>query len=331
MTTRATRNERGVILIALLWILVAISVLALSFSRESFVEVAAARNTRDLAQAYYVARAGIMTAVYQLWQKRITPAVRGVELSAEPNPIDLGKVTGQVGGGAYEVEIRDEWGKININFAPEEQIRALLEVVGIEKQEADIIADSILDWRDVDNLHRINGAEDDYYQLLDPPYRAKNNRLDTVEELLMVRGVTPEYFYGRRDIGPDGTPRDLYGLSRYFTAYSTSNRVNVNHAPLPVLLSIPGLPPDVAQLIYERRLAKPFQDINEITRELPVTLGPTTLPYLVTGDSGVYTFTAYGQQQNSRARRVIRAVISLDMREAGRYKVLYWNENVPDL
>lgn len=61
--TRATPGEQGVVLIALLWILTALAVIALSFSRESYVEVAAARNSRDLADAYYVARAGFTMTV----------------------------------------------------------------------------------------------------------------------------------------------------------------------------------------------------------------------------------------------------------------------------
>ena len=61
---RRTRGDSGVILIALLWILMALSVIALSFSREGFVEVAAARNTRDLTDGYYVARGGIAKTVY---------------------------------------------------------------------------------------------------------------------------------------------------------------------------------------------------------------------------------------------------------------------------
>jgi len=68
-------NERGVILIALLWILMALTVIALSFSRESFVEVAVARNSRDLADAYYVARAGMSAVIYQLIEKRRKPRV----------------------------------------------------------------------------------------------------------------------------------------------------------------------------------------------------------------------------------------------------------------
>jgi hypothetical protein len=69
-------SESGVILIALLWILTALSVIALSFSRESRVEVAAARNAQSLEESYFVARAGIATSIYQLVQRRYVPALR---------------------------------------------------------------------------------------------------------------------------------------------------------------------------------------------------------------------------------------------------------------
>ena len=53
-----------------------------------------------------------------------------------------------------------------------------------------------MDWRDKDNLHRLNGAEDDYYLSLPQPYKCKNGDFTSIEELLLVRGVTPEIFYG---------------------------------------------------------------------------------------------------------------------------------------
>lgn len=324
------RDDKGVILIALLWILTALSVIALSFSREGFVEVSAARNARDLSDAYYIARAGINAAVFQLLEKRFTPRVQQLELDQPPDPLDLGRVTGTFGDGSYEVEIQDESGKINLNFVSEEQLRALMQVVGIQQPDSDIIVDSIMDWRDVDTAHRPSGAEDDYYQNLPVPYKAKNNRMETVEELLLVRGVTPEYYYGHPERSPDGSVIYRYGLSRCFTVYSTSNRISVNYAPLYVLMSVPGMPPEAARMIYERRQVKPFSNIDQINREIGVSLGPTTLPYLMVEDTGVYTLTAAGRRGDSRVRRVIRAVVSLDSREAKRYKVFYWNENVPN-
>ena len=322
-------TEEGVILIALLWILTALSVIALSFSRESFVEVAAARNAQSLEYSYFAARAGIASTIYQLAQKRFFPPVQGLEFEDTTDPLDLGIVTGQIGSGVYRVDIEDESGKVNVNMASEEQIRALVEAAGIEKNEADIITDSILDWRDSDREHRLNGAEDDYYQTLNPPYKAKNRRLETVEELLLVRGIRTEYFYGYPQRDPNGSVIYKYGLSRYFTVYSSRNQINVNFAPLPVLRSVPGMPAEAAELIYKRRLTKPFKSVEDITREVPVNIGTTAKPLLTTDQTGIYTLTAWAHSERSKARRVIRAVINLDRGEKLLYRTLYWNENVP--
>ena len=329
--TRVSSGERGVILIALLWILVALSAIALSFSHETFVEVVAARNARDLANAYYVARAGIVTTIYQLMQKRLVPYVQRMELQESPDPLDLGKVTGKLGDAIYDVEIQDESGKINVNLVSEEELRALVAVIGIDKRDGDVIVDSILDWRDPDNAHHLNGAEDDYYQTLDPPYRAKNGRLDTVEELLLVRGVARDYYYGHAEKLSDGSTMFRYGLSRYFTVYSNSNRVNVNYAPIEVLMALPGMTPDIARKIHERRLVKPFATVEEITRSASVTLGARTLPFLSTDETSIYTLTASGRRENSKVRRVVRAVVNFDVQEPTRHRIIYWNENVPSL
>jgi general secretion pathway protein K len=328
---RASTDEQGVVLIALLWILTALTVMALSFSRESYVEVAAARNSQDLADGYYIARAGFSSTVYQLIQRRFTPRVRQLELNAPPDPIDMGHVTGSFGDGVYDVDIQDESGRINLNFATEEQLRALMDACGIDKRDAATIVDSVLDWRDAANLHRLNGAEDDYYQSLNPPYKAKNGRFDTVEELLLVRGVTKQYFYGFAEKTPEGEVVQRYGLSRYLTVYSTGNRVNVNYAPLQVLLSIPGMPPALAMSIIEKRKTKPLVSLEEISRDLPATVGASALPYLSTDQTGVYTLTVRGRREVARVTRLIRAVVSLDPRELTKYKILYWNENVPTL
>lgn len=327
---REYHDEQGVILIALLWVLVALSIIGLSFSRESYVEVAAARNTRDLADAYYVARAGIHTTIYRLLEKRYIPKVQGIDLG-ETDPLDLGEVQGEFGGGSYKVEIQDESGKINVNIVNEDQLRSLLEVLEIKRPDLDIIADSIMDWRDVDTAHRINGAEDDYYQSLARPYKAKNGRIDVVEELLMVRGVTRGYFYGHREKSPSGAPVYRYGLSRYFTVFSNNSAVNINYAEPAVLMSAPGMTPHMAQLIYERRKQKPFRNLGEVSQDLAITLSAATIPFLGTEPSNIYTLTASAHMENSKVQRVIRAAVSLDPRSKTWSKIIYWNENVPNL
>jgi len=332
---RALPTESGVVLIIILWILTALSVIALSFSRESRVEVSAARNAQALERSYFIARAGIDTTIYQILQKRMNSSVTQTAVQTEPDPIDLGNVTENFAGGAYQVAIQDESGKININLVSEPQLAALVRASGIQDPDASIITDSILDWRDASPLHRLNGAKDDYYQTLNPPYKAKNGRFDTVEELLLVRGVTRDYFYGKPERAEDGTMTYQYGLSRLLTVYSSTMnaariQINVNYAPLPVLLSVPGMPAQAAQLIYERRRVKPFKDIAEISREIPIPLGAGTLPFLTTAQTGILSLTSAAHVENSKARRIIRTVINISPNPRTLYQTLYWNENVSD-
>lgn len=320
--------ESGVVLVALLWVFIALTAIVLSFARESRVEVTATRNAQSLEKAYYIARAGISDTIYRLVHQRLAPRVQTPVLQQEPTPLDLGRNEGEFGGGRFMVEFQDESGKVDLNRVTDEQLRALVLAAGIPPDDADIITDSIMDWKDQDNAPRINGAEDEYYLTLDPPYAPKNGTIDTTEEILLVRGVTPEYFYGRPEITEEGSLIYKYGLSRYLTVYSNRSSINVNFAPLPVLLSIPGMPPEAAERILERRLTNPFQNQREISDAFPGALGTRTLQLLTIQATGIYSMHATAYERNSNVRRAIRAVVVLDGMQQNFYRILYWNENV---
>ena len=110
-----------------------------------------------------------------------------------------------------------------------------------------------------------------------------------------------------------------------------AGRININSAPLPVLMSAPGMTLDVAQAIIEHRKVKPFQNTCEISKELGIPAGTPALSLLSTEQTGVYTLTASGHREGSKVRRTIRAVVILDPGQFTRYRIVYWNENVPNL
>jgi hypothetical protein len=142
-----------------------------------------------------------------------------------------------LGKGFFHYSIRDENGKININTATREVLVKALIANGITVgAEQDTIADSILDWIDKDDQHRINGAESDYYQSLNPAYPAKNGPLDSLEELLQIKGVTPELFFGVSNYDPreSSSSDNLPGLIRIFTAQGVK-QFNPNTAERAVL------------------------------------------------------------------------------------------------
>ena len=330
----ANTAESGIILIVMLWIMAALAVLTLSFSRESRMEVMTARNAQALEKSYYIARAGIESTVYQILMKRMNASSGMTAVQDEdPDEIDTGRVTGKFDGGIWQVDIQDESGKININTVSEQQLRALILASGIEEPDVSVLVDSIMDWRDTDSTTRPNGAEDEYYQELPSPYNAKGNgRFDTVEELLLVRGMTRDYYYGKPERMPDGTVTYKYGLSRFFTVYSTRDQININHAALPVLLSIPGMAPESASILYEKRKMQPFRSLSEINREVSViSLGAGVINRLTTVQTGIFTLTAEAHAEGSKVRRVVRTVISLNAPGMQNpYQTLYWNENVSD-
>jgi len=93
--------------------------------------------------------------------------------------------------------LTDEAAKLNINTASREQLETLLSLI-IHDAEVNIaeLTDALIDWRDSDDEPGPNGAESEYYELLDEPYAAKNRPFDTVEELLFVRGFTGKILFG---------------------------------------------------------------------------------------------------------------------------------------
>lgn len=98
-----------------------------------------------------------------------------------------------------------EAGRLNLNGATEGEIKRLMQDVltelGVENWEE--LADALLDWLDADDEPRPMGAERDYYMNLVPPYIPKNGRLDTIDELLLVRGFSAAILYGE-DVNRNG-------------------------------------------------------------------------------------------------------------------------------
>ncbi len=159
--------------------------------------------------------------------------------------------------------ITDECSKLDVNLASEAQFRRLFETVIPQDSDnavdINVLVDSLLDWRgdqaeDVAaGKARPNGAKDEYYLTLDPPYRCKNGTLATVEELLLVRGFTGWVLFGEdynrnglldeaEDDGDETFPPDnadgrlFHGVAPFLTVWSrdtnTANdnkpRINLN-------------------------------------------------------------------------------------------------------
>lgn len=98
-----------------------------------------------------------------------------------------------------------ESAKLNINFASDQQIETLLNgiLAGLQIENPQELINAFLDWRDTDEETRDGGAENEYYNTLEPAYMAKNGPFDTVEEILLIKGFNAAILYGE-DVNRNG-------------------------------------------------------------------------------------------------------------------------------
>lgn len=330
-------DNKGFALLLVLWILTLLSVLVGEFTRTMRTEIHITGNLKDETQSYYFARAGVHLAVQGILHKDPVFPLRlekDTLLSEEERfAWYIGSEIPPIGfeGGKIEIKIENESGKININTAGQSLLQLMLNPFDLGDEEKNIIVDSILDWRDADDLHRLNGAEDDYYQALPVPYSAKNGDFDSVEELLRVRGITPEIFYGGLQemvtIYPrkDSEALQAEGKKRASTG---SDRVNINAASPRLLRALPQMTDDLVVAIVEYRTEKAFQSITQAAEVVGAEVFQVIRPYLSTDLVPQYTVSAVGGIPDGSARRGVQAVIELDPKLKNKYRTLEWLDHI---
>jgi len=154
-----------------------------------------------------------------------------------------------LGAGQFSYRITDEEARLNLNTSTPDRIDRLLNFcLGLDKSDRDVIGDSLQDWRDANEAHRLNGAEsEDFYLNLPLPYRAHNANLGSVTELLQIHGVLekPAVFPGTEE---------RPGLRDVVTV-KTPGQVNINTAT-PCAMQALGLSDaEISEIMQSRSLA----------------------------------------------------------------------------
>jgi general secretion pathway protein K len=304
---RKRRNDQGVALIVVLWIFIFLFVVAFDFSVAVRDEATAAHRFNDETQGYYLALAGFERGLYDIIRQS---SVNDPEDDAEKRDLYDGHWReGTLGHGVYRVRFIDEGGRININRVDENTLRRIFINLGVEEPIRTTLVDSILDWRDPDHLHRVNGAENDYYRSLTPSYTAKNGLFETVEDLLWVRGVTAELFYGEGEKASDERPHRI-GFKEIFTVDSAIDRVNLRTASAEVIHALTGMPLDKARAFVVERQKFLSKSIGDLLRLLGIGAQDAMLRIFVLTNPAVITVHAEGRPSDSRWwGRGVRAVV----------------------
>lgn len=251
ITSRGSR-ERGSALLAVLWVSAALAAIAFSLSSTVLGETQRTSTDVDGLRAYYLASGGLQRAEYELLWAVGSP-------DKFPIRRDSARVDYTFPSGDVRVEIIPEAAKLNVNQARPEELYKMLTAMGLEPERAGEVTAAILDWRS----GGAGGPFDQYYLSLTPSFQARHASFEEIEELLSVKGVTPELFYGtyvpaeEGAEGPRLTPRA--GLVDCLSVFGSDSRIDANTAAPPVLAAI-GLSPDAINALLERRRAKPFTE-----------------------------------------------------------------------
>lgn len=245
------RSEQGFALIAVLLVLALLGVIGAEFAFSMRLEASMVRSYRDGVIAMHLAEAGVQQAIREiLTQAPLVGFPDGEPLTFFRTALErlprLPRDGVALGGGQFSYRITDEESRIDLNRTPPDRVDRLLSVLGLDKQVRDTIVDSLQDWQDADEEHRLNGAEsEDTYLRLPVPYRSRNAPLEDINELLQIHGVTPEIYYGR-----DREP----ALRDYVTVHG-SGKVNINTAPETALRALGLSDAEVSEIVQSRRAA----------------------------------------------------------------------------
>lgn len=255
----ANTTRRAIILVAVLLVVVVLSLLGYQYLDLMTAEYRTAQNVHDAAQTRALAESGINYAAIFLGGQTNTGGIPTNELFNNPNLFQsqvvmsdatsgrqgmfsimapAGLPGDQNSGSGVRYGVIDENGKINLNAMIRQDktgnnlYNMLIKLPMLSDNQN--VAAAIVDWIDGDSEPRDNGAEADAYSGLTPPYYPKNGPLESLDELLLVQGMTPQLLYGN-DLNRNGMidgnetasdPTTDLGLSGYLTIYSREQNIS---------------------------------------------------------------------------------------------------------
>ncbi len=181
------KGRRGFALLIVIVLMLLISFLASQLMLQVRSELKIAFNSKKRAIEYFLAEAGINLALFRKLDKPVEWEDEQYETFYEGyiyEETSLAK-------GKIRYYVVSESGKIDLNRAPRRLLEMFLEYHGLEPEDIEVVLDSLEDWRDSDNLHRLNGAERDTYQDLEVPYEPRNGPIEEPAEFFLVHGTEP--------------------------------------------------------------------------------------------------------------------------------------------
>jgi len=281
------QNARGFIVVAVLWILAALSALVLIYLTYVTNTAVVVAGTTDRVQAEALESAGVELAVYQL---------TSVNETARPTS---GTFNAKVGAGRVTVTFRSEAARIDLNAAPKGLLTGFIAGLGAAPSDAAGYADRILAWRAPTELGD-DDPENSFYRASGAAYLPRHAPFPAAEELWLVKGIPPDI---------------IERMLPFVTVFSNLASVNIFDAAPQVVAALPGMTPEKLQDVLAQR-ADPAQDRQSL-------LGIAGGEGATLAGSKAYRITVDVAARNGR-RRTAEAVILLLESGTEPYRVLSW-------
>lgn len=252
------RVRRGFALFTALALLVLISAAAVELTAATKARRITVAAILDRAELDVAATAGVEHARAQLSQLTRVGAMQSLRdptrvldsWSAAEGMVLRSSIGDEM---EYRVELHDAGARLNLNAATEDQLRLLFVALRVDARRANRLAEAIADWRDGDQLRRANGAERGDYVRDDRAVIPDDGPFASLAMLRFVMGMNDS----------------VYRLVLPYVSTVGSGRVDLNLAPRPVLIGLPGMTEEsVAVLLRYRQHGRRVTDLNRFADEL---------------------------------------------------------------
>ena len=273
---KTVQNNRGIALLITISITTILVAAALEYNRRARFAVISTAAARDRLTLSYMASSGVQIAMALLVKDKLESNFDSLaEDWAVPEKIEELIQEISFDAGKLSVAITDELSKIQVNalvkFPDSRQFNEpqimvwdrFLRFIRSEEEldeESDPVAivNSVKDWLDSaddEATTGLSGAESSYYEDLDPPYASRNGPMQDLNELLLIKGITPQIFNDSQDAPGLESFMTVHGMTvGAGTAFNWPGRININTADAPVIAALLGLEnQELAQAIVEYR------------------------------------------------------------------------------
>jgi len=272
-------QKRGAALIVVMWVLIIVSLIVSTFAFEMQLEARLISAQRKRFKADQLALAGVELAKAMLAFEE-DPLEGDDIVYDDPFLSEASKIADGVpvrfieefGDGTITLRIDYEKGRQNIHKMSIEEWHELFDQAGVPNVDWDSLLGCLTDWEDENDTHQLNGAEKDDPFYRERGYEPKNAPVDTVDELLLIKGWTQEILYGNMD--DENAENSMSGIAGQLTTWG-DGKINPNSASREVLNSL-NISEEMVDAILDARLGLDGEEGTEddgITQEDFAALG----------------------------------------------------------